>query len=80
MIDAAEAVGAGGFAAVGVAAVALGLAYLTNFLPLGGTPGAVSSSGTIALISFLVGVEVAAAFVLIVSELLEQTLLIRQGD
>jgi len=78
ILDAAEAVGAGGFAVVGVSAVAMGLAYLTNFLPLGSTPGAVSSSGTIALISFFVGIEVAAAFVLIVSELLEQTLLYRQ--
>ena len=78
--EAVEAVGAGGFAAIGIAAVAMGLAYLTNFLPLGITPGAVSSSGTIALISFFVGVEVAAAFVLIVSELLEQTLLIRQEN
>lgn len=78
--EAVEAVGAGGFAAIGIAAVAMGLAYLTNFLPLGITPGAVSSSGTIALISFFVGVEVAAAFILIVSELLEQTLLIRQEN
>ena len=59
-------------------AVAMGLPYLSNFLPLGSTPGAVSSSGTIALISFFVGIEVAAAFILIVSELLEQTLLVRQ--
>jgi multicomponent Na+:H+ antiporter subunit B len=78
--DAVEAVGAGSFAAVGIAAVVMGLAFLTNFLPLGTTPGAVSSSGTIALISFFVGVEVAAAFILIVSELLEQTLLIRQEN
>ncbi len=76
--DAVEAVGAGGFAAIGVTAVGLGLAYLTNFLPLGSSPGAVSSSGTIALISFFVGLEVGAAFVLVVSELLEQTLLVRQ--
>jgi multicomponent Na+:H+ antiporter subunit B len=76
--DVAEAVGAGGFAAVGVTAVAIGLPYLANFLPLGSVPGAVSSSGTIALISFLVGLEVAAAFVLIVSELLEQTLLVQR--
>ncbi len=75
--DAVEAVGAGGFAAVGVAAVTMGLPYLTNFLPLGTTPGAVSSSGTIALISFFVGLEVAAAFVLIVSELLDQALLLK---
>jgi multicomponent Na+:H+ antiporter subunit B len=79
LTDAVEAVGAGGFAAVGVGAVIMGLPYLTNFLPLGGRPGAVSSSGTIALISFFVGLEVAAAFVLIVGEFLEQTLLVRQG-
>jgi multicomponent Na+:H+ antiporter subunit B len=80
LTDAVEAVGAGGFAAVGVTAVPMGLAYLTNFLPKGQFAGAVSSSGTIALISFFVGLEVGAAFLLIVGELLEQTLLIRQGD
>jgi len=72
-------VGAAGFAAVGVAAVGIGLAYLTNFLPRGAYPGGVFSAGTIPLISFFVGVEVAAAFILIVSELLEQTLVLRQG-
>ena len=54
--------------------------FLTNFLPLGTSPGAVSSSGTIALISFFVGLEVAAAFILIIGELLDQTLLIRRGS
>jgi len=75
-----EAAGAGGFAAIGVAALVMGLPYLKNFLPPGATPGAVSSSGTIALISFFVGIEVAAAFILIVGELVEQTLLVRPGD
>ena len=79
LTDAVEAAGAGGFAAIGVAAVPMGLAYLTNYLPLGQTPGAVSSSGTISLISFFVGLEVGATFILIIGELLEQTLLIRQG-
>ena len=78
--DAVEAVGAGGFAAVGVAGVGLGLAYLTNFLDKGQFYGSVSSSGTIALISFFVGLEVAAAFIMIVAELLEQTLFIRGGE
>ena len=78
--DAVEAVGAGGFAAIGISAVALGLPYLKNFLPRGTVPGAVSSGGTIPLISFFVGLEVAAAFVLIVGELVEQTLLVRQGE
>jgi len=79
MLDAAEAVGAGGFAAVGVAAIVMSLPYLYNYLPLGTIPGAVSSSGTIALISFLVGIEVAAAFVLIIGELLGQTRLRVEG-
>jgi multicomponent Na+:H+ antiporter subunit B len=79
VVDGAEALGAAGFAAVGLAAIAQGLPYLYNFLPLGKIPGAVSSSGTIALISFLVGIEVAAAFVLIIGEFLEQTLLVRSG-
>jgi multicomponent Na+:H+ antiporter subunit B len=77
LTDVVEAVGAGGFAAVGVGALGVGAAYLTNVLPLGTMPGAVDSSGIIALISFFVGIEVAAAFVLIVSELLEQTLVVR---
>lgn len=77
VLDAVEALGAAGFAAIGVTAVAMGLPYLYNFVPHGTIPGAVSSSGTIALISFCVGLEVAAAFVLIIGELLEQTLLVR---
>jgi multicomponent Na+:H+ antiporter subunit B len=82
LVDSAGAVGAGGFAAVGLTALALGLPYLDNFLPLGTRPGAVSSSGTIALISFFVGIEVAAAFVLITSEFVRQTLTAgaRSGD
>ena len=79
LIDAVEAVGAAGFAAIGLAAVGTGLAFLTNFLPKGQFVGAVSSAGTIPLISFFVGLEVAAAFILIVTELLDQTLLIRRG-
>jgi multicomponent Na+:H+ antiporter subunit B len=78
LLDLAEAIGAGGFVLTGIAALAQGLPFLDNFLPLGTVPGAVSSSGTIALISFLVGIEVGAAFVLIIGELLEQTLLRRE--
>lgn len=79
LADAVEAVGAGSFVAIGVSALALGAAYLTDVLPLGTMPGSVDSSGTIALISFFVGVEVTAAFILIVAELLEQTLIVRSS-
>jgi multicomponent Na+:H+ antiporter subunit B len=77
LVDAVGAVGAGGFAATGLSALFIGLSYLSNVLPLGHMPGEVDSSGTIALISFFVGIEVAAAFALIVSELVEQTLFTR---
>ena len=77
LLDAVEAIGAAGFAGIGVTAVAMGLPYLYNFVPLGQYPGAVSSGGVIPLISFSVGLEVAAAFVLIIGEFLEQTLLVR---
>ena len=77
ILDTVEAIGAGGFAAVGVTALAMGLPYLYNFIPLGQVPGAVSSGGVIPVISFFVGLEVAAAFVLIVGEFLEQRLLVR---
>ncbi len=80
VLGASEAIGAGGFAAVGVTAVAMSLPYLYNYLPLGTIPGAISSGGTIALISFLVGIEVASAFVLIIGELLDQTLLRREAS
>jgi multicomponent Na+:H+ antiporter subunit B len=78
--DIVEAVGAAGFVAVGLGVLASGAAFLADVLPLGPTSGAVDSSGTIALISFFVGVEVTAAFVLIINELLEQTIVVRQGE
>lgn len=78
LTDAVESVGAGGFVAVGLLGLLAGTAYLADVLPLGAEPGAVDASGTIVLISFFVGIEVTAAFVLIAGELLEQTLVIRQ--
>jgi multicomponent Na+:H+ antiporter subunit B len=43
----------------------MGLPFLCNFIPLG-TTGDVFSSGTIALISACVGLEVTASFLLVV--------------
>ncbi len=77
LTETVEALGAGGFVLVGVGVLAAGAAYLADILPLGSPAGAVDASGTIALISFLVGVEVVAAFVLVVNEFLEQTIVIR---
>ena len=79
VLDAVEAVGAGGFVAVGLGVLAGGAAYLADALPLGSVPGAIDAGGTIPVISFCVGVEVASAFMLILSELLEQTLFVKDG-
>jgi len=66
-----EALGAGAYALIGLTPLFLGMPFLTNFLPLGAT-GDVFSSGTIALISACVGVEVTAAFLLVGYTYLEE--------
>lgn len=64
-----DSIGAGGFVAVGAATLGLGAAFLQNLLPLG-TTGQLTSAGFIPIINALVGLEVASALVLIVSEFL----------
>jgi len=75
--DAAESVGAAAYVAIGLLGVAAGATFLANVLPLG-HPGALLSAGTIPLLNLAVGLEVAGGFVLLLSEFLEQTLVIRR--
>jgi multicomponent Na+:H+ antiporter subunit B len=69
-----EAVGAGGYVAVGLGGLIAGERFLSNFLPLG-SKGSLLSSGTIASLSVIVGLEVAGAITAIVSEFIDQRLL-----
>jgi multicomponent Na+:H+ antiporter subunit B len=71
MVETIEAIGAGSYALIGLSPLIFGLPFLTNILPLG-TTGDVFSSGTIALISACVGVEVTAAFLLVGYTYLEE--------
>jgi multicomponent Na+:H+ antiporter subunit B len=71
VIEVIEALGAGAYALIGIAALLVSAPLLTNFLPLGET-GDIFSSGTIALISVCVGVEVTAAFLLVAYTYLEE--------
>lgn len=73
LVEFLEGAGAAGYALIGMAALAMGAAFLTNVIPLG-TTGDVLSSGTIAAISACVGVEVAAGFTLIIFEYLREIL------
>ncbi|HET6750745.1 MAG TPA: MnhB domain-containing protein [Actinomycetes bacterium] len=77
LIDLAESSGAGGYVAVGLLGLAAGAAFLENVLPLG-QPGALLSAGTIPLLNLAVGLEVAGGLVLLLSEFLEQTLVVRR--
>ncbi len=68
-----EGFGAALYAIVGFVALLIGAPFLTNVIPLGKT-GDVFSSGTIAVISTCVGVEVTAAFILVTYEYLHEIL------
>jgi multicomponent Na+:H+ antiporter subunit B len=76
LVEVCEAVGGGGFALIGLTGLVGGVAYLENVLPLGQI-GHLNSAGTVPLINLSVGLEVAAGFVLIMVEFLEQTLMVR---
>ncbi|MGI4827984.1 MAG: hydrogen gas-evolving membrane-bound hydrogenase subunit E [Janthinobacterium lividum] len=70
-VELVEAIGAGAYALIGLAPLCLALPLVTNWLPLG-TTGDVFASGNIALISATVGVEVTAAFLLVLYTYLEE--------
>lgn len=70
-LEAIDGLGAGSYALIGLVPLFAGLPLLTNFLPLGKT-GTPFASGTIALISFCVGIEVTAAFTLVISTYLKE--------
>jgi multicomponent Na+:H+ antiporter subunit B len=79
LIKLAETFGAAGYVVIGLVGTFLGAHFLTNILPLGKT-GDVFSSGAIALISVLVGLEVAGGFVVLLRSYLRQIIEERLGD
>ena len=79
LVDPAEAAGAAGFVAVGVVTLVAGGAFLENLLPLG-TLGKLTSGGTIAIVNWFAGLEVAAAFVLLFIEFQTEIEVEREKD
>jgi multicomponent Na+:H+ antiporter subunit B len=79
LVETAKAAGALAFVLLGVAGLIFAGAFLENFLPLG-EPGHLVAAGTIPLLSIAVGLEVAGGFVLLLSEFLDQLLVIRRKD
>ena len=71
LVELADAGGAAGFVLIGVGGLIAGSEFLYNFLPLG-EAGTLLSAGMIPLLNISVGLEVAGAFVLLISEFLDQ--------
>ena len=71
VVDFVEGAGAGGYAAIGIVSLLLGTAYLHNFGPLG-TGGTLAAGGSIPFLNAASALEVAAAFVLLFTEFLEE--------
>jgi multicomponent Na+:H+ antiporter subunit B len=77
LIELAEALGTGALVLLGIAGMLFASAFLENFLPLG-TTGELLSAGTIPAASTIVGLAVTGGFAMMVSEFLEQTLVVRR--
>jgi multicomponent Na+:H+ antiporter subunit B len=74
LVELTEAAAAGAVVLVAVGGLVFATAAMENFLPFG-DQGSLLSGGTIAVLNVAVGVEVAAALTLILTELLDQALL-----
>jgi multicomponent Na+:H+ antiporter subunit B len=79
LLELADAIGAAGFALLGIGGLVFAGVFLENFLELG-KPGSLNSAGTMALVSIAIGVEVTGAFLLIWTEFLDQALMVRAGS
>jgi multicomponent Na+:H+ antiporter subunit B len=77
VIDVIEVVGAAGYVVLGIVGLLVHAAYLQNILPLGRS-GSLLSGGTLPILNVLVGMEVCAGWLLVLSEYLHQTLKTRR--
>lgn len=69
----ADAAGEAGYLLLGTGGLLAGTAYLTDVLPLG-TFGTLASGGTVPLLNAAIGVEVAAAVVVLLARFLDQAI------
>jgi multicomponent Na+:H+ antiporter subunit B len=77
LIELGEAIGGAGLVLIGLAGLVFGSAFFENVLPFG-TAGFLLSAGTIVLSSSAVGLAVAGGFSFMLTEFLEQTLVVRR--
>ena len=75
-VEIGDALGAAGYALVGLGGLVFAGVFFKNFLPLG-IPGHLLSGGQIDVASVAVGLEVSGAFLVAWSEFLDQAILVR---
>lgn len=73
LLEAAESIGAAGYAIIGSSALFIGAGFLTNWIPLGQT-GNLFSAGTIGWISVSVGLEVSGSFLLAMHSYMQEVI------
>jgi multicomponent Na+:H+ antiporter subunit B len=78
LLEGSEGLGVGGFVCVGLWGLLAGREFMRNVLPYG-QQGQLLSAGHVPVVNVFVGLAVASALVLILAEMLEQTLLKRRG-
>ena len=78
-VDFAEGTGAGAYVVVGIAGLLTGSAFLHNLLPKG-TTGLLASAGSIPVLNVAAALEVAAAFVILFNEFLEEDAVVAAGE
>jgi multicomponent Na+:H+ antiporter subunit B len=74
VVELAEAAGAAAYTLVAIGGAVFGAVVMANFLPFG-TQGSLLSGGTIPVLNAAVGIEVAGAITLILTEFLDYALL-----
>jgi multicomponent Na+:H+ antiporter subunit B len=79
LVELADALGAAGYALVGLSGLVFVGIFFKNAVPLG-IPGHLLSGGQLDIASVLVGLEVSGAFLVAWSEFLDQTMLIKGGQ
>jgi multicomponent Na+:H+ antiporter subunit B len=77
VIELAEAIGAGLYVLIGLAAAVFGHRFLENVLPLGQV-GSIASGGTVPALNIAVGMAVSAGIVLLSLAFLEETLVLHR--
>lgn len=79
VLDVGEALGAAGYALVGLSGLVFVGIFFKNSLPLG-IPGHLLSAGQIDIASMFVGLEVSGAFLVAWTQFLDQAMVIRGGS